>query len=496
MKVQSNTDKLRLSLKLAALSLAALTLFSAPSSSSAQGVGYWHTSGNQILDTNGNTVRIAGISWFGFETKEEVAHGLAYQDYRQILHTISMNGFNTVRLPFSNQMIEKPIVPPLENSPDAVNSGLAGLSSLQILDKIITAAGAEGLKVILDNHRSEAGNSNEPSGLWYTSDYPERNWIADWEFLIERYQSFKDPGGNPIVIGVDLRNEPFTMVRGLPTGSCWTGDTTTGGCPASDTAHNWPQAAGRAATAILNINPNLLVFVEGVDCYSGSCNWQGGNLEGAGAFPVELPFSGHLVYSAHDYGPDVSPQPWFTNATTNESLQALWVRHWAYLSIGNIAPVWLGEFGTTNTDRDVQSNTPGSQGQWFSALVNFLRAQPRINWSYWAVNGEDRTGLLLRNYAAIPPNSLKLEQLETIQFPLNNYVVSRPQTTAEDTHEAANRNQGPRAASALRLTAALSLTALALVLVQQRKPRRRSKTGEPSSPVPEVTPPKLPSTRS
>ncbi len=36
----------------------------------AQGTGYWHTSGNQIIDSSGRMVRIAGINWYGFETKD------------------------------------------------------------------------------------------------------------------------------------------------------------------------------------------------------------------------------------------------------------------------------------------------------------------------------------------------------------------------------------------------------------------------------------------
>ena len=34
---------------------------------------FFHTSGNQILDANGNPVRIAGVNWFGFETTTYVA---------------------------------------------------------------------------------------------------------------------------------------------------------------------------------------------------------------------------------------------------------------------------------------------------------------------------------------------------------------------------------------------------------------------------------------
>jgi hypothetical protein len=37
------------------------------------------------------------------------------------------------------------------------------------MDKIIAAAGADGLKVIRSNHRSEAGSGNESKGLWHTS---------------------------------------------------------------------------------------------------------------------------------------------------------------------------------------------------------------------------------------------------------------------------------------------------------------------------------------
>ena len=109
----------------------------------AQGVGYWHTSGAQILDSNGARVRIAGISWYGFETTDMVAHGLNLQDYKTILQAIRSNGYNTVRIPFSNQMIESPIVPTgiaFSNSSGAINTDLQGLNSLQILDAIITSA--------------------------------------------------------------------------------------------------------------------------------------------------------------------------------------------------------------------------------------------------------------------------------------------------------------------------------------------------------------------
>jgi hypothetical protein len=56
-----------------------------------------------------------------------------------------------------------------------INSGLKDLNSLQILDKIIASAGRDGRKVILDDHRSEAGESAEQNGLCYTAAYTGQN---------------------------------------------------------------------------------------------------------------------------------------------------------------------------------------------------------------------------------------------------------------------------------------------------------------------------------
>jgi endoglucanase len=370
----------------------------------APGAGYWHTSGSKVLDSNNQQVRIAGINWYGFETTDEVAHGLTSQDYKTILQTIQANGYNTVRLPFSNQMVETPIVPSLIDytaTSGPINTDLQGLNSLQIMDAIIDYAGTIGLRVILDNHRSEAGNGAEASGLWYTDAYPESAWISDWQALATRYLN------NTTVIGVDLRNEPHNAASG---GSCWDCGTST---------NDWHLAAERAGNAVLTINPKLLVFVEGTDEYNNNYYFWGGNLQGVQNSPVQLSVADQLVYSAHDYGPTESSQAWFNGSTSYDSLVTTWTSYWAYISLNGIAPIWVGEFGTLNDDADIQSTTPGSQGQWFSSLVQFLSANSSLNWTYWALNGEDRYALLDSTYDASPVSALKQQLLASLQFPLS-----------------------------------------------------------------------------
>jgi endoglucanase len=368
----------------------------------AQGAGYWHTSGDRILDENNRQVRIAGINWYGFETAKETPGGLATQDYKSILQTIKAQGFNTVRIPLSSQMIETPssnlsIAHSSSNGP--INTDLQGLNSLQVLDRIVSFAGTVGLKVILDHHRSEAGSSAQDNGLWYTASHPESFWIADWVTLANRYL------GNPTVIGFDLHNEPHTVSGG---GACWD----CGG------ANDWHLAAERAGNAVLAANPNLLVFVEGTDAYNGDYYWWGGNLEGVLKSPVVLSRPNHLVYSAHDYGPHESSQKWFNGDTSYSSLSNIWSKHWAYISQNNIAPVWLGEFGTTNDAADLQSSVAGSQGQWFQSLIQFLNADSALNWNYWAVNGDDAYALLDANYGPTPASTSKESMLSSIRFPL------------------------------------------------------------------------------
>lgn len=375
---------------------------------------YWSTKGNQIVDLLGRPVRLTGINWYGFETTNYVVHGLWAQDYKYILNAIKHDGYNVVRIPFSNQMVESNPIPngiSFSNASGPINTDLAGLTALQVLDKIVGYAGSIGLHIILDNHRSEAGNSNEASGLWYTDAYPEAAWLNDWITMTTRYKD------SPAVIGMDLRNEPALAYAG---GSCWTGDTNSNidvsGCPLSDTAHNWPGAAQRAGDIVLGINPRLLIFVEGVDEYDNDYYWDGGNLEGVADYPVVLGWPHKVVYSAHDYGPNLYQQPWFNSSTTPASLDALWDKHWGYIYNDKIAPVWVGEFGTDNTPSDIVSTTPGSQGQWFSSLVAYIGRHQWMNWTYWALNGEDSYALLDSNYDRTPVSPIKQALLAGIQY--------------------------------------------------------------------------------
>ncbi|MFH8800415.1 cellulase family glycosylhydrolase [Streptomyces sp. NPDC017936] len=353
------------------------------------GAGYWHTSGRRILDAAGQPVRVAGINWFGFETSNHVVHGLWSRDYKSMIDQMKSLGYNTLRLPFSDDILKSGTLPDSISFDGGKNADLQGLTSLQVLDRIVAYAGQDGLKVILDRHRPDAAGQ---SALWYTSAVPESTWIANLKALAGRYR------GNPTVVGIDLHNEPHDP-------ACW-------GC--GDTTRDWRLAAERAGNAVLSVNPDLLVFVEGVQSFNGVSGWWGGNLMGVAQYPVRLDVPGRLVYSAHDYATSVAQQSWFSDPSFPANMPGIWDKYWGYIFQQNIAPVWLGEFGTT-----LQSTT---DQKWLAALVSYLRStsaygSDSFHWTFWSwnPNSGDTGGILKDDWTTV--DTVKDGYLASIKAP-------------------------------------------------------------------------------
>ena len=358
--------------------------------------GWFSTAGNQVVDSSGHPVQIAGVNWFGFESSTLAPHGLWTRGYKEMMDQMVQLGFNTIRLPFSSEMLHTNAAP---NGIDfSKNPDLQGLTALQILDKIVAYAGEIGLRIILDHHRSTAGAGVSDNGLWYDAQHSEAQWIADWRMLATRYAD------NPTVIGADLHNEPYN--------GTW------GGGGATD----WAAAAEQDGNAIGAVNPNWLIFVEGIGTYQGQNYWWGGNLMGVKDRPIHLNLGNKLVYSAHDYPHSVYAQPWFEGDNFAASLPAKFDQMWGYIYKQGIAPVYLGEFGTKLTDP--------KDAPWFEAITSYLSGDfnndgtsdipaghKGISWTYWSwnPNSGDTGGILGDDWRSV--NQAKLDYLEPIESP-------------------------------------------------------------------------------
>jgi len=362
--------------------LAAVTLPGTTASAAAAGTGtgWLHTSGSKIVDASGNTVRLTGLNWFGNETDTGTFHGLwagKPATWTQQLDHMASLGYNTIRVPYTGSVVRSTKTVTGVNSD--TNPDLQGLNALQILDKVVDYAGKKGMRIILDRHRPTTAAQTP---LWNGGGVSEASMIDDWKFLASHYAS------NSTVVGADLFNEPHaegTDPQG--TGSNWGGGD----------ARDWRLAAERIGNAILGVQPNWLIIVEGVSCSLPSggtpnpydsipddpdaCSWWGGNLSKARDYPVRLNVANRLVYSAHDYGISVyDHQDWFDTTKHPEfpaNLPAVWDKYWGYLAKEGTAPILVGEFGSTLQDpRDTQ---------WMKTLMKYI-GDNGLSFTYWSWN--------------------------------------------------------------------------------------------------------------
>lgn len=383
---------------------------------------YLHAKGAKLYNDKEETVRLTGVNWFGFETSNLGPHGLWARDYHGIVLQIKSLGFNCIRLPFCDAMFrdgakvqsinfygDDPFYP---RDKTLLNKELQGLAPLQIMDEIIRYAGEVGLVIILDNHsRDPDGYMNEK--VWYTESTSEAQWIADWVMLADRYAK------NPAVTGFDLDNEPHG--KAVDGGATW---------GTGNAASDWNVAAQKCGNAILAVNPDGLIIIEGVE-QSGSTNyWWGGNLRGVQSSPIALSKPEKLVYSAHEYGPEVFQQTWFDDPGFPGNLEGIWNNAFGFIVKSNISPLFIGEFGIRDT-----ASYKGKSGTWFTAFLKFM-ADNFYSWTFWCFNPNsgDTGGILTYDWISV--EQWKVNSLKPWCAPLINTPTTALQKATRAPHPA------------------------------------------------------------
>jgi endoglucanase len=363
---------------------------------------YLTNNGNKLVDKRGQTVLLTGINWFGFETSNMFPHGIWSRDMKSVLQQIKDLGFNTIRIPWCNQMLNPETKIKIDSYGIDAYTGVSPMNveettktkPIELLDIIVNWCQANDMKIILDNHSKKTdGYLNE--GLWYTDSYDENRWISDWVFMANRYK------GKSTVVGCDLKNEPHINAT-------WGNSS-----PSTD----FNKAAERCGNAILAANPELLIFVEGVEKYNGESSWWGGQLKGAKDFPVVLSNPKKLVYSPHEYGPEIFTQTWFNDPTFPNNMSGVWNNNFGFLYENNTAPIFVGEFGIRS-----QTSNEGKALTWFKTFLNFIKG--KYSFTYWSLNPNsgDTGGILQDDWSSI--NQWKMDLLKPLLTPLIPNVVN------------------------------------------------------------------------
>ena len=327
----------------AAVAVAVTT--AAPAGAAAgTGTGYLHTRGNKIIDSTGGD-RAA-------DRPQLVRHGDRQQDVPRPVGRAPRGAATSTRWPRSATTPSACRSPTTRSSPartatginDYVNPDLIGLTPLQILDKVIAYAGSKGMRIILDRHRPTAAGQ---SALWYVSATPESTWINDWKSLAQHYAN------NPTVIGADLHNEPHAdgtdpnahrLLLGLrrhaprlAAGRRAGRQRDPGGQPQLADLRRGRQLPERRPA---NVWDNIPATTRTAAGGAATCRRPASSRYGS-TWPTGW------STPPHEYGTSVYHQTWFDDPTYPANLPAIWDNYWGYLYKQNIAPIMIGEFGTT-----------------------------------------------------------------------------------------------------------------------------------------------------
>ena len=353
------------------------------------------TDGNKIVDKDGNEVWLTGVNWFGYNTGTNTFDGLWASDLNQSIQEIANHGFNIIRVPISAELIlqwsrgEYPDA----NFNQATNSYLVGMDSLQIFVYVIGQCRANGLKLIIDIHCAETNASGHMVNLWYSDKISTEDFLTALSWMADRYKD------DDTILVYDLKNEPHGKPYEGDGAAKW---------DASKDPNNWEYAAEQAAYAVLDKNPNVLVFVEGIEIYPVDIkkngdfsstndedyyfNWWGGNLRGVADNPVDIgKYQNKLVYSPHDYGPTVYEQPWFKGSYDYDSLMKdCWHDNWFYIYEDDIAPLHIGEWGGFMTEPNIT---------WMTYMRELIKKY-RLHHTFWCFNANsgDTGGLVLDDF--------------------------------------------------------------------------------------------------
>lgn len=420
-----------------------------------------HAEGSRLYDMNGNEVWLTGANWFGLNCTERCPHYLYAGDCDDMLREVAERGINVLRFPVSTELLyewmyglagevpaggmQAAYNPPTDeddgnggvvkagtygriNKDFVTADGMTRVNTDEAFDIILDKCKKYGIKVFVDVHSPHADNSGHNYNLWYGKSMNDHNiivttdmWIETITWLAEKYKN------NDTLLGYDLKNEPHGKGQEGEAAAKWDGSTD---------ENNWAYAATKCADSILDVNPNALIFIEGVEqSLSGAMPgdywgiedrrdnspyigaWWGGNFRGARDYPIKPEHgTSQIVYSPHDYGPSVYGQTWFDkDFTTQTLLDDYWYDTWAYINAEDIAPELIGEWG---------GYMDGAENQKWMVLLRDYMIAHHINHTFWCLNtNSGDTGGLWAGFAYNKEAATETSNGTTITWEEDKYAL-------------------------------------------------------------------------
>ncbi|KAJ4888331.1 Cellulase (glycosyl hydrolase family 5) protein [Raphanus sativus] len=241
------------------------------------------TNSRWIINEKGQRVKLACVNWPA-HLQPVVAEGLSKQPLDAVAKKIMAMGFNCVRLTWpldlaTNETLATNVTvrqsfQSLGLSDDisgfqTKNPSMIDLPLIEAYKSVVTTLGNHNLMVVLDNHLTKPGwccRYNDSNGFFGDTFFEPGTWIAG---LTKIATLFKDASN---VVGMSLRNE----LRGP-----------------RQNVDDWFKYMQQGAEAVHGANPNVLIILSGLTYDT--------DLSFVRSRPVNLTFSGKLVFEIHQY---------------------------------------------------------------------------------------------------------------------------------------------------------------------------------------------------
>ncbi|ORY54952.1 glycoside hydrolase superfamily [Pseudomassariella vexata] len=233
--------------------------------------GPFVTSGRAMTDASGTTVTYVGVNWPA-AADTMLPDGLQYQSVSSIVSKIKSLDMNVVRLTYAIQMVDEiegnggddiPIQTAFttalgqENGTAVYNQVVANNPSfganttrLQVFDAVANECAKQEIYIHLDNHVSKAGWCCTPidgNSWWGDIYFSTANWTRGLSYMADHGKQWAN------LMSMSLRNElrqPFLDENLFAQSYNW---------------QDWYKYTKQGADAIHKANPDVLIFLSGLD---------------------------------------------------------------------------------------------------------------------------------------------------------------------------------------------------------------------------------------
>lgn len=353
---------------------------------SAWPFGPFVTEGQYIKNTLNESVVYAGTNWPG-HGEVMIPEGLQYQSIETIVSKIKSIGMNSVRLTYAIELIDQiyenggvdiPIGTAFinalgsENGTKVLNQVMDKNPSftpyttrLQVYDAVAAELARQEIYIHLDNHMSQGAwccGTDDGNSWWGDKYFNAANWTRGLAYMANHGKAWTG------LVSMSLRNElrsPETNATLKAQSYNW---------------QDWYKYIKQGTSAINTVNPNVIIFLSGLDydTYMTPVVTGAALTPGSAAFHLK-DFSGYtnkLAIEIHNYETGATSCSSLQNNLYSKGFNAM---HPEDSDVANVFPVALTEFGFPQ-DATTWMNV-------YATCIASYMADQKGSWFIWVVVG-------------------------------------------------------------------------------------------------------------